>query len=59
MGSLCYTLLYINSKNTYKKREDLQIYKPREIESVFVEIIYPYEKNIIVGCIYRHPCMSN
>ena len=51
-------LLYINSKNTYKKREDLQIYKPREIESVFVEIIYPHEKNILVGCIYRRPCMS-
>ena len=51
-------LLYINSNNTYKKREDLQVYKPRQLESVFVEIIHPLEKNTLVGCLYRHPCMT-
>ena len=52
------TLLYINSKCSYKTRHDLEIYKPKELESTFIELIYPFEKNIIVGCIYRHPCMS-
>ena len=33
------SLLYINSIHNYKSREDLQIYKPKELESVFIEII--------------------
>ena len=51
-------LLYINSNTAYKNREDLKIYKARELESIFVEILRPMEKNTIVGCIYRHPSMS-
>ena len=49
------TLLYINSKHSYKIRKDLKLYKPHKIESVFVEVIMPKKTNIIVGCIYRHP----
>ena len=34
----------------------MQIYRPKVIiESIFVEIIVPQEKNIIVGCVYRPP----
>ena len=51
-------LLYISSNTTYKTGEDLDIYKARELESIFVEILRPCEKNIIVGCFYRHPSMS-
>ena len=51
-------LLYISSETTYKTRHDLQIYKSRELESVFIEIVHPLDKNIIVGAIYRHPSMS-
>ena len=51
-------LLYINSNNSYKTRKDLNIYKSKELESVFIEIINKREKNTIVGCIYRHPSMS-
>ena len=28
------------------------------LESIFIEIINPSTKNLIVGCIYRHPCME-
>ena len=42
----------------YKLRPDLMIYKKRELESVFIKIIQKNFKNIVVGCIYRHPCMQ-
>ena len=32
--------------------------KKKEIESIFIEIINPKGKNIIVGCIYRHPSLN-
>ena len=54
-------LLYINSKLNYKLRVDLNIYRPKELDSVFVEIINesnPSESNLIVGCLYRHPSMN-
>ena len=28
------------------------------LESIFIEIINPSTKNLIVGCIYCHPCME-
>ncbi|XP_065665725.1 uncharacterized protein LOC136087146 [Hydra vulgaris] len=51
-------LLYISSTSIYNKRDDLLLYKAHQLESVFIEIIDPNGKNTIVGCIYRHPCMS-
>ena len=51
-------LLYIKKAINYKLRPDLMIYKKRELESVFIEIIQKDSKNIVVGCIYRHPCMQ-
>ena len=30
----------------------------KELESKFIEIIQADDKNIIVGCMYRHPLMS-
>ena len=47
-------LLYINRKDSYKIRKDLNLYKTHKIESVFVEVIMPKKTNITVGCIYRH-----
>ena len=50
------TLLYIDNKLRYKTRNDLKLYKEREIESTFLEIIEPNnKKNKIIGCIYKHP----
>ena len=51
-------LLYISKKFNYKPRNDLLLYKPFHLETIFVEIIFPKKSNIIVGCIYKHPCMS-
>ena len=51
-------LLYISKKFNYKPRNDLLLYKPFHLETVFVEIIFPNKANLIVGCIYRHPCMT-
>ena len=34
------------------------MYKSKQLESVFIEICYKNKKNIIVGCIYRHPVMD-
>ena len=52
------TLIYVANHLAYKPRTDLQIYKKRDLESTFIEIINPIKSNIIVGCIYRHPNMD-
>lgn len=53
-------LLYISEKFIFKPREDLSslLYNSRELESVFIELTLKNKKNIIVGCVYRHPSMS-
>ena len=53
-------LLYISEHLQFIDREELDLlaYKSKETESKFVEIIRPKNKNIVVGCIYRHPLMS-
>ena len=52
------TLLYISDNTNYKCRKDLQIYKEKLLESTFIEIINPKQKNLIIGCIYKHPNLS-
>ena len=54
------TALYIADHYNCKPRGDLDsiFYKTRELESTFVEIITTNKKNIICGCIYRHPKMD-
>ena len=49
------TLIYIDQNVKYKIREDLKLYKCKEIESTFSEIIKNSQKNVIVGCIYKYP----
>ena len=51
-------LLYIKNNLIYKVRNDLVIYRSRELESVFVEILMSRNKILIIGCIYRHPNMQ-
>ena len=34
------------------------MYKQKELESTFIEIDIPKKKNIICGCIYKHPYMD-
>ena len=51
-------LIYVKNGINFKPRNDLLIYKSKELESFFIEIINPKETNTIVGVIYRHPCMD-
>ena len=51
-------LLYINKRRFYQPRPYLAIYKPKKFESVFVEVILPKKCNLIVRCIYKHPCID-
>ena len=39
----------------YVTRRDLLINSPGDFESFFIEIHFPKKRNLIVGCIYRHP----
>ena len=54
------SLLYISDTLDPKQRPDLEslLYKSEVLESTFVEIINPHKKNILLGCIYRHPSME-
>ena len=57
-GTIEETLLYIKKDVAYKPRNDLKMYKNNYRESIFIEIINQQKKNIILGCVYRHPCME-
>ena len=38
---------------------DLNLYKTKELEMTFIEVILPKRKKILmVGTIYHHPCMD-
>ena len=49
------TLLYIDKNLKYKVRGDLNIYSKFLIESSFIEIMNTKQKNMIIGCNYKHP----
>ena len=51
------TGFYIKDSLAFKMRNDLLLNPPNpgDFESTFIEIIIPEKKNLILGCIYRHP----
>ena len=51
-------LIYVKNEIVFKPRPDLYLYKSKELESLFIEIINPTSKNTIIGSIYRHPSMD-
>ena len=51
-------LIYVKSGIDFKPRNDLKIYKCKELESAFIEVINKNGSNDIIGVIYRHPCMN-
>ena len=51
-------LLYISTDLSYKTQNDLKMYKSKDLESVFIEIINKESKNTIVGCIHKHPKLA-
>ena len=48
------TLMYVNSNFNSTERIDLKA-QTNDFESVWVEIVNKSSKNIVCGCIYRHP----
>ena len=51
-------IIYVKEGIDFRPREDLNLYKAKELESFFIEAIDKKGKNTIIGCIYRHPCMD-
>ena len=49
------TGFYIRNSINFIKRDDLKIFSPGDFESTFIEIIIPNRKNMVIGCVYRHP----
>ena len=52
------TLIYISNDISYVLQNDLQIYSPKELELIFIEIIIPNKPSSILGTIYKHPSMK-
>ena len=52
--------LYISNSVVYKPRNDLSemLFSSKSLESIFIEIFHKHRKNILVGCIYKHPHMD-
>ena len=46
---------YIKSGLNYKVRYDLNLNDSPHVEAMFVEIFLEDRKNLVVGCVYRHP----
>ena len=53
-------ILFVKEHFISKRRSDLEkvSYKPKHLESVFIEICNKNKKNLVIGCIYRHPSMD-
>ena len=51
-------LIYVREGISYKLRKDLLMYKPKELESIFLEVINKKGPNDIIGNVYRHPSMN-
>ena len=49
------TGFYVKYSLVYVKRDDLKFNSLSNYESTFIEVILPDRKNMILGCIYRHP----
>ena len=52
------TGFFISQSINFKKRDDLKFNSCGNFESTFIEIILPNRKNMVIGCVYRHPSSS-
>ena len=32
--------------------------QPGNLESTFIELILPFKRNLVLGCVYKHPRMK-
>ena len=53
-------MIYVKEGIEVKRRPDLEskMYESGKLETVFLEIMNTNKKNIIFGCVYRHPSMD-
>ena len=51
-------LLYVKEGINFIQRNDLAIESDKYLESVFIEVFDEQNRKIIIGCVYRHPCMN-
>ena len=51
-------VFFVSNNLTYKLWPDLFINEHGRLESTIMELIFPNEKNIICGNIYKHPVMK-
>ena len=49
------TGFYIHEKHDFLERDDIKLNSPSDFEAMFVELVLPDRKNLIIGCIHRHP----
>ena len=49
------TGFYIKNNIDYIERQDLNFSKSSNFETCFIELIFPNRKNLVIGCMYRHP----
>ena len=52
------TLMYMSNDIAYVLRNDLQIYSPKKLESIFIKTLIPNKPSLILGTIYKHPSMK-
>ena len=52
------TGFYVKESLQIKVRDDWKFNSPGNFESTFIELMFPNTKNVIIGCIYRHPSSS-
>ena len=51
-------VFFISGNLTFKQHPDLLINKPGRLESTFIELILQNKRNMICGCIYKHPSIK-
>ena len=51
--------MFISQTLQYKVQKYLQIYCPKELESFFIELLFPNKPGFVIGTIYKHPAMQN
>ena len=54
-----YIYIYISPNLWYKRRADLQICCPKELESVFTEVLIPNKQSYILRAIYKYSSIKH
>ena len=56
--SHCDIGFYVKDSLVFIERNDISFNSTGDFESCFIELVIPNKKNVIGGCIYRHPSSS-